>query len=211
MQSIVRFYRGIDIVAVGVSTIVCAYITSIKELFTLSPKLIILIPLMLAIAKLFSWIGAVFFERITFLRKMYFGNDYIEGAWLGNIDPNGFSLTRISFNRSGITVTGEQFDKEGKRVWRWSSIGSGTFSDSNLLYFSNNYDNSNKNPILGISNMTVHDRQGKIPYSLVGYWSDINSTLKESFHAPKITERNQLKILNKEGSEVFIRKILKNI
>ncbi len=210
MQNIRKFYRGIDVVAVGMSTAVCASIPSIKEMFTSSLKLLLLIPLILAIAKLLSWFGAEIFERITILRKLYFGNKYIEGVWFGDNGSKGFSLTKIIFDRSGVTVTGEQFDNDGNKVWRWSTLGSATFADSTLLYFSNSYDINDKNPILGVSNMIIHKGKGGIPSALSGYWSSIDGTHKEKFDATKIVKRKQLKILNKNGFGAFIKWFLEN-
>lgn len=210
MQEIRKFYRGIDVVAVGMSTAVCVSIPSIKEMFAPSLKLLLLIPLILVIAKLFSWLVAEIFERTTILRKLYFGNKYIEGVWFGDNGLKGFSLTKINFDRSGVTVTGEQFDNDGNKVWRWSTIGSATFTDSTLLYFSNTYSINDHKPILGISNMTIHKGKGKIPSALTGFWLSIDGGHTENFDSTKIVKRKQLKILNKNGFEAFIKWILEN-
>lgn len=145
------------------------------------------------------------FENSVILRKMVFGNDFIEGYWY-DVSFNEKERTiehailmKISYGTGKFNINGVTYDKVGNRIATWKSLDS-NYCERILFYQYEAHTNVNNNEIFiekGINQLCFDIP----PNSYTGFYIDYANKMRYNICGEKVDKKEMKEYNNFKSSK----------
>ena len=185
----------IGAIASLLATLLMDYLTLRVE--SKSIAMIIVIAIISIIIVTLNYLTENVMEKSSFVRKLVFGSDYIEGYWYdisydnGTILPAHGVIMLISYRKGVYVVNGTSYNEKGKRIATFRSDNS-IYKDKTLYLKYESFTDYNPNIVeLGIMQFQFENP----PNSYSGFYIDYSKTIRNAITGTRI-DRLELKQYN---------------